>query len=648
MATKTSGFTGRRVQRGASLVEVLIILVVLLIGIFTAIRVFPIGLATLRTTETRTLAVQLATQQSEQLKADSANLPQGIALASFSDPNTREFDGAIDPDDLTPYNGSPNPYFQDVNKFRFVEGEQVKVPLPVSTGFDTGSIYTVKFGPIYLDPAYGDRNADPATLPNAGLFLRVYSTPLLRITAPYDIGAGNNDNSNQVSRSYLRGLQSYLIDYDGDQDEGDDPAQILLQQVAGNDAIYYISYSYFDGADIKSSPDKVRLIGNGNWRTIPLSDIDPTPVTNIVPGSEQVYIEFSRLAAATNFSTSNPYEYKLLRDNFPDGAGLSFANLGLIAFNPTGPNYGQRNAYGQQGFNALIDYSVLDWHILREDREVPSGAVAANKTVTIRTTLGSIKRKGDPNADNTIYDGMYGPGSDDLQVVNLQTGDVLQRGDLATLDPGADYYVNEDDNGTFRSGIIYINTVRVPQGSQVRVLYKAEGDWAIAVQKAFSRYQLLQAGGFPATNSPKSFTKGIADDTSLFFNRSEYNKSVVAQFRYIKEVDQGGTPVEVVAQTPPQQITLAGSLDNPLFISGNDSFAFTNVGVYMGDRKPGTEWQVVGGVVNGVSVRTRVVYRDSNSGVNTAVQGTVTAPGQRVESAGWRIQDVDTYLTRAR
>jgi hypothetical protein len=137
----------------------------------------------------------------------------------------------------------------------------------------------------------------------------------------------------------------------------------------------------------------------------------------ILPGSVRVYRLFTRVTAGGGTISWNPpanvgdavdpYQYALLSTNFPNS---KFANLGRIAFHPSAASYGQRNAAGQQAFTAYIDYSVLDWHILREDREVPYSVTTNTDTaIPVRATLGNWKRAGDPNPDNTLYEWFSDP-----------------------------------------------------------------------------------------------------------------------------------------------------------------------------------------------------------------------------------------------
>jgi len=57
----------------------------------------------------------------------------------------------------------------------------------------------------------------------------------------------------------------------------------------------------------------------------------------------------------------------------------------------------------------------------------------------------------------------------------------------------------------------------------------------------------------------------------------------------------------------------------------------------MTDRQARTDWSVVGNRATGVSIKSRVIYHDANSNVRSV--------GTTDPTAGWRIQDLDTYLT---
>jgi hypothetical protein len=169
-----------------------------------------------------------------------------------------------------------------------------------------------------------------------------------------------------------------------------------------------------------------------------------------------------------------------------------YANVGILAFNPIGATVTERTAFGEQPFTAYIDYNVLDWHILREDREVPSTFFNPGDAIPIKLTLSGIKRYNLSNeirfglaneADPTrllvrSYRGLYGGyarSTADIQVFDLRgssagyqdpnrpagtydLGEPLVGGDYNKRGPGeadenADYWLNfEGQSGSFRTG----------------------------------------------------------------------------------------------------------------------------------------------------------------------------------------------------
>lgn len=650
----------RIAQGGISLIEIMVVLVVLLIGVFTVIRIFPIGLGTLRATENRTIASHLAQQLLEQVKADQDSLPLGVTFKVIDSDTTSATYGqlitetgeAADPHDLKPYTPLPNsPYFTDVNKFRFIEGEPVKVPLPTVSPlptagkFESGSLYTLKFGPIYLDPAVGDPEAGtPTNATQQALFdnfLKVYGAPMTGIAV--ESGGGSNPDS---FRGYLRNTQTYLIDY------GDDGGKAyILFTPSAKKRTFFVSYSYAaknatSGEDESSSSvDKAAVevaAGEFIWKEIPL----PSGGTaeDILERSETVTRAFTRLpaSATSTWDASDPYEYKLLSGNISPAAGkTSYANVGVLAFNPAGANYSETTSYGQQAFRAFVDYAVLDWHILRDDREVPSVFADNDGAIPIKLSLNFLKRSGDAEADNSLYSGLYRDASVpvDLQVFDLQgsverdpavnpgLGDPLRGGDYAVRNANDDYWVNYDERGgTYRNGTIYLNSARIKPGTQLRILYKADGDWAVSFQKALTAYeQEVNSGAYearPSKGKPASFGR---EGMKLWFHRSELDKSVVVTLQYTNIT--GST-----VRTAPVQLTI-DQLD-----PAEKDFAYVDLGPQtpLNRLMPGLKsgitpeqaWRVVG-AANGVSLKTRVIWHDNNSTSNA-----------------WRIQDVDTYITR--
>ena len=91
---------------------------------------------------------------------------------------------------------------------------------------------------------------------------------------------------------------------------------------------------------------------------------------------------------------------------------LTTVSLGTIAFNP--------RLAGQQ---VSISYLAYDWHIIHEDQDVPD-----TPGTPIRLTLNHMKRVGDVQSDQTIYNGIF-RSSDasvpyDVVLMDTDTGDM--------------------------------------------------------------------------------------------------------------------------------------------------------------------------------------------------------------------------------
>jgi type II secretory pathway pseudopilin PulG len=667
--TRTGGAarTGRILRRGhqgATLVEIMVVLVILLIGIFAVTRVFPEGFGILRANGNRTLATRLAEQQMTAMRGDLSNLPDGVL---FSYPAGASLISVtnVDPDNLGMYDPTPppidnndpayNPYFADVNKFRFIKGEAVKIPVPVTGGFGSGSVYTCKFGPLYMNAVVGNREnvpTTPAERAQYDTFLAVSGAPMTGIPGEYEPG------NEYRFRNFLTNQQTYVIDYGG---EGQ-PTYILFAPRppanpprANSDRTFRVTVTYEDSTGIITQPVTVTVPDSYNLRWIPLG------ITGeIVPGSDVVARAFERIPYSGTWDSTDPYQYKLLSDNiateYAASAEQTYANTGVLAFNPAGAGYSETTPRGVRPFTAYVDYNVLDWHIIREEREVPPVVGSTNGTVAVRTTLRDLKRLGDPEADNTFYNGLYGGTQRqvDIEVFDLNdpTGAPLLPGDYNNGNPidadpftgaaypngtQADYYIEPDPrHGTYRTGTIFVNTNRRPAGTKLRILYKAQGDWAVAVQKAYSRYEAAIA---PDSNPPTLALyplRGRYDAFAVFgagaaaqlrFPLSDINKSFVVTIEY---TDRNGE----VKRLAPIQMT-ADQQENDLSADRryyDQDFAVVDINKHLPlltrqDFANAVSWRVHGPAV-GVSVKTRVIWRDADNAT------------QR-----WRIQDMDTYLT---
>ncbi|MEI6432037.1 MAG: hypothetical protein WCP07_07645, partial [bacterium] len=348
-----------RYERGTSLIEIMVVLVILLVGIFLAVRIFPGGFGILRSNSNRTLATQFAQQQLAELRADGGSLPQGVLFATVN-PNTGAlaFATNLDPDNLGPcrvLGGNPctddtagaetkNTYFADVNKFRYIKGEGVKVPLPTIGAYGSGSIYAAKFGPMFMNQLVGEPGNVPTTDAERAIFnsyLRVTGAPLIGIN-------GDSGDANLNPNSLIRNQQTYVIDY------GNDGGGVFIylppRGSAGRATPYRtfsITLTYVLGNDVVTGDADPVTINDGDagWKAVTVKGV---AITSAAPGSETVTRDFNRLAATTDWDVTDPYQYKLLSPNIltnqtSEGAGSNsyptYANAGVLAFNPSGANY---------------------------------------------------------------------------------------------------------------------------------------------------------------------------------------------------------------------------------------------------------------------------------------------------------------------
>src|SRR5688500_5870231 len=149
-----------RTRRGMSLVEILVVMVILIVGILAIVRIFPGGFASINFTGDVTLANALFKKNLDYITKYRENLPAGVVAL---DPATGNILFNI-PDAQRnhalkwPPNGGPtapdDPRFSDINWFRLVRGEQVKLPAPTPVLFnnsETASLYHVLFAPIYFE-----------------------------------------------------------------------------------------------------------------------------------------------------------------------------------------------------------------------------------------------------------------------------------------------------------------------------------------------------------------------------------------------------------------------------------------------------------------------------------------------------------------
>lgn len=673
--------TRKQRRQATSLVEVLVVLVILLIGVFAVIRVFPLGFTFLRNSESRMKSARLAHGLLEKVQNESGNLPTAVSYVYFSGNSgsmTRLFVTDEDPDDLT--GDVANPYYSDINKFRFVVGEPVKIGLPTPTATTTGSIHMLKLGPIMVDDLVGDpANAPttPAQQTYYNLFLSVNSAPLN--VAPafiardplYAQHVADPAFESDYYRARLTGPNSCLVDENEDANGG----AWMLFYPSSRPRTFTVRFTKlvndhdddpFDNAvavtdrfvvPASTQPVWIRLCHSSHL-SYNAADISTTFGADdaIQSGSEVVTREFARLPAGAAWDPEDPYQYQLISANLNPsstaGTNTTRANPGILAFNPVGARFANN---GQDPFKAYVDYAVQDWHIIHDDRDVPDAAAGSFGEVPLRTTLTRIKSLDYVNPDNTFYEGIFPSGdtdptrNTDILIVRLDTGAILNAaqfgrpGDYGLLQAGTagqaglDYWVNtEPKTGSYSTGTLYINTNTVEPGTPLRILYKAEGEWGVALTKAMASYRQVSAtpvnwtvdpatGLTTATDRPDVFWRSTVGTSGLLnFAGTELNKGVTVVFQVLSNGSwRRGQAVQLSINTPDIQVNASGER--------RVATAQVDVTKYLRplgwDGTHGT-WSVVGDI-KGATVKSRVVWKDALE-----------------RNAPWRIQDLDTYLTQ--
>lgn len=594
-----------------SLVEILVVLVILVIGIFAITRLFPQGFANLNYTAAKTQANALAKQFEDYLSRNRENLPDGIVairrdnglLRTDLSPGERHFSTPYLDNTINGYAGAPpeDPRFSGANVARRVIGEQFKIS-PPTAGYgpaaETVSLYRPLFGPIY--------SALPMLPVSMGV--SAYSgTPMQRIVC--------QDPPTQENREAILslGVQGYGIDYD---------AGVLYVLPAPYVRTLKIEFSYRTGPGAASQtiPDNTLTIpadpnafpnpdAGGNILltrldlrtaslTVPLPSVAGTVMD---PGSDFLYRRFRQIAAADPF-TADPYEFKVY-DTI----------LGLLGFNPISASIPLPRQEGR-GLTARIDYDVDDWEILRQDETVPDEQVGTTASssgtgfYTIKLASGAIKRyldveetvnflgAGSGTIDTTFeYQGLVrnypagtigpfnvpqrpGTSQVDVIIVDLQTGYTI---DSRTLQRDGNSSNGEID---YSSGQILLRYVPgsapmwtppselaalgasaahfAPAGRQVRVFYRTTNDLGVAVVKPYSTYfmQPNPPGGLANLRSREYYPSYGAG--YLLFSSIEHDKTVAVDYTW--QDMQGRVHVETGelhrieppdAPTPPVSVT---------------------------------------------------------------------------------------------
>jgi hypothetical protein len=543
----------RRLRSGASLAELLVVIVVFLIGILALVQVFPPGLAILGTTRTNTIAANLARAELERLRGTSEQVPEAILAVRYQWNALRgDYDILVDLDrrtgDLAPraarldmdgdlYDADGRrlgswPYFSGANVQRRVIGEGRVIPAPrfVEFGGTTvyGGVMALQFAPVVVDPRF------------AAVFI-VYGNDLQR------------DFREDVEAGFVRRDYVMQIDEEGQAialPGGWSPRRFRLSM----SAIVRLQDGRFRSRDVVTILDVPASPGRPAFFVLDATAL--TGLFGIVAPDAFVRLEvdtvraarvFERLAPGTPFN-ANPaqrddaaYQYKLLDHN-----------LGLLLFNPQGFNYVERRGRGRAPMRARVDYDVLDWRLIRDDFRVPARPPYQQKLILDAIkVLGDIgvDRRRNPGLGLPFPDAAGNPGPRDFAIVDLETGGVFlptsyrvdkSHGLVTFLDEDADA-ANGLTARLMFPGAAAPAMVSGISGRSVRALYMGQGEMAVQVIKPASAYFATSSVtlGFGQTYVGGSNDLVLNDShTRLYFPQADIGKKVVVGEAWYR--DAGG------------------------------------------------------------------------------------------------------------
>ena len=493
----------RRHTAGFSLIEVMVALVILTVGIFAIIRLFPGGFLTILRTSELTQAQGLAQEQIDAQK----QLPfVADSIVALDPTNPANILSDIRPDaldDESVATASNNvmryvdPYYvSNVNHFLRVMGESFRISAPSSnSAMGQGAVTMLQRGPVYNQFGTDGMGNPIDSLIVRGLPLqRTEQSSLATFNNPTDTPLLVNDAQYAIDYQHLKiaffprvGAASrqfvfayeYLVNNSG---------AIVIIPVIPDPANPATTTIIVPDVPTASLPPGVTaplpvwqpIFANAGYTNGVTKPANFDPSLGLHLNSEEVSRRFRYTPTAFD---SDPYEYKWYSPQY-----ATDANVGVLVFNPAGYSQVTPGSTGSQPLTARVDYTIFDNHIIHEDRSIP-----VSPPYDIRLSLQFILvngHVGDPDRTYdtlTTYNGMFrdaGSTTPNVLVYNSNTGDVVSSLGAGSGAVGATL----DD----RTGILHLNQTDVQnnnlQGATVRIFYRTEKDWGVELQKANSRY----------------------------------------------------------------------------------------------------------------------------------------------------------------
>jgi prepilin-type N-terminal cleavage/methylation domain-containing protein len=507
-----------KARRGVSLIEILVVLVILVIGIFAISRLFPEAFISLNYAGDVTNSGALLKATEDELRDRAENLPDAIVSI---DPNTGLVRPSYDIFAEVAYTDNPvkgwtgpaagpvDPRYSYVNQARRVIGEPLRVPPPtldVNLGGAPGesaSLYRCNFSPIYSDVLKKGSSLAVAAISDV---------PYRRVV----LGAQPQTDQEWLDLYDLLDAYSYAVVYD---------TGVLYFRKTRFDRAFKVDYSYRVPTGpgtytvSQSIPSNYIFVpGVANVAALPpgIASITPynlrasatvntaqgifvyqAPPVNAVfdPESDQLYRKLRQIIPKTGLfdgPAKQPLPPGIDHRFFYDYAEFKVYDTiyGLFGFNPALASVSLQTRQEGRTPSVRLDYDVDDWFILHEDVVVPTHTFTTGTQGTtyypVKLATGAIKKVGDPedfinlptgagggqvNA-TLLYEGLvrsYPAGNGkpnrdgtpgiDVVVVDMQSGLSLDSRTLQPV-PGADQNGEIDYN----NGVIKLRqTVRFNQ-----------------------------------------------------------------------------------------------------------------------------------------------------------------------------------------
>ncbi|MHB8636364.1 MAG: hypothetical protein ACYC96_07820 [Fimbriimonadaceae bacterium] len=542
-----------RRKAGTSLIEVLVVIVVFMVGILAIAQIFPGGFKILAKTRDESIANALGHDTAERLRSHLNQLPDMIAPVdntgvvvpgrlstdtSIFDENKPGFtlnsDGSFVDGGVTYSNYA---LYAGPNVFRQIFGEGETIPAPRAVGPYFGGPMVLQFGPTRQLSA---TETSPLT---------VYGNNFEVEVGPVPVGFTPSSRAYISDPNLASGTLSVTVD-----DATTNPFYRLTCSI----------YTTLGGTvyrrDIVALQVQSTALNTpapGNYMTLNLSALAPAgeSYVSIDPNSVQIQRVFTPIAPTAAFSSTDPYQFKILN-----------LHLGVILFSPVGYNYSIVRSSGQrEPLRGRVDYQTQDWRIISDEYRLD------DSEVDYKLSLGSIKVLGISYADGRSYQGIGvqavlasgALANTDVMFQDVQTGGLLiydpnnptvaPNGSTlndVSIDPTKSSFYVDKSTGTFR--VVDNNTalggnqvlLALPDptsptgfaasvsvnanGRTVRVLYMARNEWAVAPLLAASVYYEVP----PSPTGPGAAQYSVGAGTRVYFPNMDLGRKVSVDLAY--------------------------------------------------------------------------------------------------------------------